>query len=76
MSAGRTYIDDPCHLLLNDIISERHAYGRPLIWTANLVPGDLSKLYGAAMFERLSDLAPIIEIKGAAPIVRGPHPVV
>lgn len=76
LSAGRTYIDDPCFLLLNDIVSERHAYGRPLIWTANLAPDVLNKLYGAAMFERLVDLAPPIEIKGAAPITVGEHPVV
>ncbi len=76
LSPGRTYNDDPCSLLLNEIVSERHAHGRPLIWTANLAPGDLSKLYGPAMFERIVDLAPPIEIQGAKPITRGAHPVV
>jgi len=76
MSSGRTYIEDPCALLLNEIVSERHAYGRPMIWTSNLSPDALSKFYGPAMSERLAELAPPIEIHGATPITRGPHPVV
>ena len=75
-ASGRTYLDDPCTLLLNEIISERHAHNRPMLWTSNLSPDGLMDYYGAALYGRLEELAAPIEIVDAIPFVRGHHPEV